>query len=142
MGAGKKVYTYVSFSSQNNSNFMGVKILQIITTIKFLKNKLVQRPPFRHWSEMKGLGTGGEKMVTSGEVLSLATPEMLPWQNFDFYGSIDRWKMYLKQLWTLRWWVTLTHIPSLNLIVHILLYKYLYIFYKYLFGHTVWLYTV
>ena len=48
MGAGKKVYTYVSFSSQNNSNFMGVKILQIITTIKFLKNKLVQRSPFRH----------------------------------------------------------------------------------------------
>ena len=29
MGAGKKVYTYVSFSSQNNSNFMGLKILQI-----------------------------------------------------------------------------------------------------------------
>ena len=29
MGAGKKVYTYVSFSSQNNSNFMGLKIFQI-----------------------------------------------------------------------------------------------------------------
>ena len=137
MGAGKNVYTYVTFSSQNNSNFTDLK-----TTIEFLKGKLFQWSPFRHWSEMKGYGTGWEKMVTSGEVLSLATSEMLPWRNFDFYGSIDRWKMYLKQLWILRWWVTLTHIPSLNLKVHILLYKYLYIFYKYLFGHTVWLYTV
>ena len=48
MGAGKKIYTYVSFSSQNNSNFMGLKILQIIATIEFPKNKLVQRSPFRH----------------------------------------------------------------------------------------------
>ena len=90
MGAGKKVYTYVSFSSQNNSNFMGVKILQIITTIKFLKNKLVQRSPFRHRSEMKGLGTGGEKMVTSGEVLSLATPQ-----------GATLWKFWF--LWVSRW---------------------------------------
>ena len=29
MGGGKKVYTYVSLSSQNNSNFMGLKTLQI-----------------------------------------------------------------------------------------------------------------
>ena len=29
MGAGKNVYTYVSFSFQNDSNFMGLKILQI-----------------------------------------------------------------------------------------------------------------
>ena len=28
MGAGKKVYTHVSFSSQNNLNFMGLKTLQ------------------------------------------------------------------------------------------------------------------
>ena len=38
MGGGKKVYTFVSFSSQNNSNF---------------KCKIVQQSPFRHWSEMK-----------------------------------------------------------------------------------------
>ena len=44
MGAGKKVY----ICSQNNSNFMGLKILQIIPTFEFLKNKLVQRSPFRH----------------------------------------------------------------------------------------------
>ena len=126
MGAGKKVYTYVSFSSQNNSNFMGVEILQIITTIKFLKNKLVQRSPFRHWSEMKGLGTGGEKMVTSGEVLSLATPRGVC-GNFGFYGSLDSWKMHLRQLWTLRWWVTPMHTPSPYFKVHIPLSKYLYI---------------
>ena len=29
MGAGKKVYTYVSFSSQNISSFLGSKTLQI-----------------------------------------------------------------------------------------------------------------
>ena len=29
MGASKNVYTYVSFSPQNNSNSMGLKILQI-----------------------------------------------------------------------------------------------------------------
>ena len=33
MGAGKKIYTYVSSSSQNNSSFMGLKVLQIIATI-------------------------------------------------------------------------------------------------------------
>ena len=54
MGAGKKVYTYVSFSSRHNSDFMSLKILQIFATIVFLKNKVVQRPPFRHWPEMKG----------------------------------------------------------------------------------------
>ena len=55
MGAGKKVYTYVSFSSQNNSNFMGLKILQIIATIEFLKNNVVQRSPLDIdlvWSEV------------------------------------------------------------------------------------------
>ena len=35
MGAGQNVYTYVSFSSQNISNFMGSKTL----TIEFLNNK-------------------------------------------------------------------------------------------------------
>ena len=50
MGAGKNL---LSFSFQNNSHFVSLKILQIIATIEFLKNKVVQRSPFRHWSEMK-----------------------------------------------------------------------------------------
>ena len=29
-------------------------------------------------------------MVTLGEMLSLATPEVLSWGKFDFYGSLDR----------------------------------------------------
>ena len=44
MDAGQNVYTYVSFSSQNISNFMGSKTL----TIEFLNNKVLQRSPFRY----------------------------------------------------------------------------------------------
>ena len=73
MGAGNKVYSYVSFSSQNI--FLWVwRFYKSIATIELLKNKVVQRSPFRHWSEMKEQGTGGGEMVTSGEVVSLATP--------------------------------------------------------------------
>ena len=39
------------------------RIYKSIATIEFLKNKVVQRSPFRHWSEM----------VTLDEVLSLTT---------------------------------------------------------------------
>ena len=56
-------------------------------------------------------------MVTLGEVLSLATPQGITmicflWGNFYFYGSLDRGKINLRQLCTLRCLVTLTHIPS------------------------------
>ena len=53
MGAGKKVYTYVSFSSQNNSSFMGLKILKIISTIEFFKNKVVLKVVL-FWNEGVG----------------------------------------------------------------------------------------
>ena len=39
---------------------------------------------------MKGQGTGGGKMVTLGEVLSLATTQGATMEKFDFYGSLDR----------------------------------------------------
>ena len=55
MGAGRMFI--LNFSSQNNPDFMGLKIWQI-----------------RQWSEMKGSGTGWGKMVTLIKVLSLATP--------------------------------------------------------------------
>ena len=54
MGAGRMFI--LNFSSQNNPDFMGLKISQI-----------------RQWSEMKGSGTGWGKMVTLIKVLSLAT---------------------------------------------------------------------
>ena len=47
-------------------------------------------------------------MVTLGDVLSLAIPQgatmVSPeWGNFDFYGSLDRWKMHLRQLCNLEY---------------------------------------
>ena len=74
MRTGQKAYTYVNFSSQNISSFMGRRLYKSIATTEFLENKVIQRSPFRHWSEMKQWGTGEGKMVTLGEVLSLATP--------------------------------------------------------------------
>ena len=50
------------------------KLDKSIATIEFFKNKKLQRSPFTHESEMKEQGTDGEKMVTLGEVLNLATP--------------------------------------------------------------------
>ena len=51
MGAGKKVYTYVSFSSQNISNFMGSKTLQIHCYYRISQEQ--SSSTVRHWSEMK-----------------------------------------------------------------------------------------
>ena len=66
-------------------------IYKSTATIEFLKNKVLQRSPFKHLSEMKGQGTGGGKLVTLGEVLSLVTTQSATmvspgWRNFTFYG--------------------------------------------------------
>ena len=39
MGAGKKVYTYVSFSSQNNSKSMGLKVYKSLLLSNFSRTK-------------------------------------------------------------------------------------------------------
>ena len=46
-------------------------------------------------------------MVTLGEVLNLAIPrdatmDIPKWENLDFYGSLDRFRINLRQLSTLR----------------------------------------
>ena len=41
-------------------------------------------------------------MVTLGEMISLATRRGATMGKFDFYGSLDRWKMHLRQLRALR----------------------------------------
>ena len=40
-------------------------------------------------------------MVNLDEVLNLATPRVATmvspeWENFDFYGSLDRWKVHFR----------------------------------------------
>ena len=61
---------------------------------------------------MQGQGNDGGKMVTLGKVFSLATPLGAIMGKFDFYGFINRWKINLRQLWTLRCLVTRMHVPK------------------------------
>ena len=73
MRAGYNVYTYVSFSSQNISNFMGLKTLQIHCYYRITQEQISSTVIFQALIGNEMVGYRWKEMVTLGEVLNLVT---------------------------------------------------------------------
>ena len=73
MLARKKVCTYVSFSSQNHSNFLGLKTWQIHCYYRISQEHSISTVTLRALIEHENVGYRWREMVTLGKVLSLVT---------------------------------------------------------------------